>query len=311
MTDTDALTRYARFADADAFAALVQRYESLVFGVCVRQLGRGADAEDATQLTFMKLARSAAGIQNRLEGTLGAWLHKTAARTAVDLGRQRGTRRRHEAEAARVREHRDASYADGSGDAVVEAAALAELTAEVDAALLELDEAQRALIVEVFFRGKTQRQVAKARGVCQARVCREQKAAVAALRLALSRRGVLVPAGGLLAGLTAVGDASAGLAVPAAASAGCVKLGLAGVGGGPSGATGGLGAPSSVGAWASFAGSPVAVGWGRAAVFWLLLGAAALGLGLAVSGLLGSWSEQVKISQVTQSPSSPTALRAE
>ncbi|MEM1445355.1 MAG: sigma-70 family RNA polymerase sigma factor [Planctomycetota bacterium] len=282
MTDADALTRYARFTDAEAFAALVRRYESLVFGVCVRQLGRGADAEDATQLTFMKLARAAASIQNRMEGTLGAWLHTTAARTAVDLGRQRGVRRKHEAAAAQAAQ---ADRASDEADDVVEAAALAELTAEVDAALLELEPAQRALIVEIFFRGQSQRQVARARGVCQARVCRELKAAVAALRATLNRRGVMVPATAMLAGLTAVSDASARLPVPQAASAGCVKVGLAGVGT-PLGS--GLGAASSPGAWAPFAAGSGGVSRGPA--FWLLLAAAILGLGLAIYGWLGPWS---------------------
>lgn len=286
MTDADALSRYVRFADAEAFAALVRRYESLVFGVCIRQLGRGADAEDATQLTFMKLARAATTIQNKLEGTLGAWLHTTAARTALDLGRQRGVRKKHEAAAAR------ASDAAPAANGVVDAAALAELSEEVDAAMLELDDKQRALIVDIFFRGQSQRQVAKSRGVCQARICRELKAAVAALRSALSRRGVLVPAGVLTASLTAVREAAAGLVVPAEATAGCVKVGLSGVG---SELGGGLLAPSSPTAWPALA-PPSAgmVGAGsRGLVFWLLVAAVAVGLGMAILGGFGFWSHSM------------------
>ncbi|MEO0514821.1 MAG: sigma-70 family RNA polymerase sigma factor [Planctomycetota bacterium] len=304
MTDTDALTRYARFADPEAFAALVGRYESLVFGVCVRQLGRGADAEDATQLTFMKLARAATTIQNRLEGTLGAWLHTTAARTALDLGRRRGVRRKHEAAAAQSAQ---AQRSAGGSDDVVEAAALAELTAEVDAALLTLDPAQRALIVEVFFRSQSQRQVARARGVCQARVCRELKTAVAALRETLNRRGVMVPAGSLLAGLVAVGDASAGAAVPAAASAGCVKVGLAGVGS-PNAC--GVGSASSVGGWVPFS-AAASVGTGWSVVVWFLFALAILGLGLAVYGWLGPWSGPSSLPLLHSAPSSPGSLVAE
>jgi RNA polymerase sigma-70 factor (ECF subfamily) len=51
------LAERCRGDDERAFAALVGRYQSLVFGFCMRMLGHRQDAEDATQETFSRVAR--------------------------------------------------------------------------------------------------------------------------------------------------------------------------------------------------------------------------------------------------------------
>ncbi|HKB00826.1 MAG TPA: sigma-70 family RNA polymerase sigma factor [Gemmataceae bacterium] len=80
VPDADALRRFARHRDGDAFALLVKRYSPLVAGVCRRYLGPRPEADDAVQATFWALARKAGSIRDAK--TLPAWLHAVAYRTA-------------------------------------------------------------------------------------------------------------------------------------------------------------------------------------------------------------------------------------
>jgi RNA polymerase sigma factor (sigma-70 family) len=79
-TDAEALARFRRSKDGEAFALLVRRYGPLVAGVCRRVLGPRPEADDAVQATFWTLARKAGSIRHAR--TLPAWLHAVAYRTA-------------------------------------------------------------------------------------------------------------------------------------------------------------------------------------------------------------------------------------
>ncbi len=65
----------------DAFAALVRRHGSMVFGVCRGVLGSHQQAEDAFQATFLALARKAGSIRNR--NVLSSWLYEVAYRVSI------------------------------------------------------------------------------------------------------------------------------------------------------------------------------------------------------------------------------------
>src|SRR5579862_4047887 len=94
LTDRQLLQHFIRNADDAAFGALVRRHGRLVFGVCRRVLGKGPDAEDVFQATFVVLARKAAAIHNQT--ALGSWLYRVAYRLALQLRSQRGRRRQKE-----------------------------------------------------------------------------------------------------------------------------------------------------------------------------------------------------------------------
>jgi DNA-directed RNA polymerase specialized sigma24 family protein len=70
------LHAFAANNDPDAFAAVVTRHASLVWGVCRRILGHHQDAEDAFQATFVILARRAGS--TRWQANISGWLHTIA-----------------------------------------------------------------------------------------------------------------------------------------------------------------------------------------------------------------------------------------
>jgi RNA polymerase sigma-70 factor, ECF subfamily len=94
-TDEEVLATYLddsrRSAEREvAFHELVTRYQRRVFAVCFRVLGTAADAEDAAQETFIKLARNADGFRG--EAKLSTWLYRVANNVCLD--RLRYERRR-------------------------------------------------------------------------------------------------------------------------------------------------------------------------------------------------------------------------
>ncbi len=93
-----------------AFAALVERHQSLVWRVCLAITRDRHQAEDAFQATFHVLARKARSLWVR--DSLGPWLHQVACRTASCLRTAALRRRRHERRCAELEVGRYVEPAD-------------------------------------------------------------------------------------------------------------------------------------------------------------------------------------------------------
>lgn len=137
-----------------AFHALVVRYRRRVFGICIRVLGSPQDAEDAVQETFLKLARHAGTFRG--EAKLSTWLYRVAHNASTD-------RIRHEA-------RRPSTPVDDlttvGEEPVADDVLGARTTAlSVRAALDQLDQQTRTLLLLVAVDGWTYQDVAAAVGL--------------------------------------------------------------------------------------------------------------------------------------------------
>jgi RNA polymerase sigma factor (sigma-70 family) len=175
--DSDAalLDRYARAADAEAFAALVRRHGPMVYAVCRRRLGQNADAEDAFQAVFLALAKSAGRVR-----ALPAWLYRAAYLVALKAAGRRARR-----------------PAEPLPDEVLmpdppPAWETAEVRAAVDAEVADLPEKLRAVVVLCLLEGRTNAEAAGALGIPSGTVDSRLHAARKTLQARLTRRGVAV-----------------------------------------------------------------------------------------------------------------------
>jgi RNA polymerase sigma factor (sigma-70 family) len=182
-SDAQLLERFVADRDEEAFAGLVERYGSLVLGVCHRVLGDSHQAEDAFQATFLVLVRRASSLDGR--GPLGNWLYAVAYRTATKA-RMTAARRR-----ARERQAMD-SMPDAY---VVENQAWDELRPILDEELSQLPRKYRAPLVLCYLEGKTQQEAAQELGWPSGSMSRRMNRARQLLRVRLQKRGVATSVG--------------------------------------------------------------------------------------------------------------------
>lgn len=88
--DEQACVLAARSGDRGAFEALVARYERPVYNLALRMLGRGEDAEDASQEVFLKAYRALAAYDSGRP--FSTWLLSIAAHHCIDRIRRRRMR---------------------------------------------------------------------------------------------------------------------------------------------------------------------------------------------------------------------------
>jgi RNA polymerase sigma-70 factor, ECF subfamily len=149
------LVRRVVARDEGAFRALFQRYAPQAKAVALRLIRQAFLAEEIVQEAFLALWRDPGGYRPEL-GTFRAWILATVHHRAVDLVRREEAQRRRAAPpepAADVEE------------LVTDQAYLQDARERVRRALGELPEAQRQVIEMMYFRGKTQSDIASELGL--------------------------------------------------------------------------------------------------------------------------------------------------
>jgi RNA polymerase sigma factor (sigma-70 family) len=181
--DAELLGRFREDRDEIAFAELVRRHGSMVFGVCRRLLPHWHDAEDAFQATFLVLACKPSAVSP--PERIGAWLHGVACRIAQRVRRTESRRLNHETMAAIGRQ---TETCEPLSDDVRES---------IDAVLLGLPQRYRAAIVLCDLEGLTRKCAAErlgwSEGLLSGRLARARKL----LADRLTRRGVTLGVGGI------------------------------------------------------------------------------------------------------------------
>ena len=213
-SDLELLRAYAQSRDAQAFAELVRRYAAMVYGTALRVTGSKADAADVSQECFLALATESRRHCQRIATSVPGWLHALARSRAIDLLRSASARRRREQQAA----------------AVVQEVALGDwekVEPHVDAAIAELPDDLRDLVVQHFLAGRAQRDMAASTGLSQATISRRLAQAVEQLRTSLERSGAELSVAVLTEQLAQHGPTPA---VPPALTASLGKMAITGVG---------------------------------------------------------------------------------
>ncbi len=185
-----ALVEAARHGDAQAFGRIFDHFHEPVYRFIASRVHRPADAEDLTQIVFVKALEALPRYESR-GIPFGGWLFRLARNTVIDF-----TRTRHE--------HAELSAAEdvsGSDEAPEDVALARQDMEAVAQALAALTDEQRDAIALRFFAGLSAREAAAAMGKQEGTVRGLQFRAIAALRRRLgiddsSTNAVGVGAGG-------------------------------------------------------------------------------------------------------------------
>ena len=89
MTDDELIER-ARAGDSAALSDLLRRHHARVHAVCLRILGRRADADDAAQNALIAIARGLLAFDGR--SAFSTWTYRIATNAALDELRRRRRR---------------------------------------------------------------------------------------------------------------------------------------------------------------------------------------------------------------------------
>lgn len=194
MTDPDLLRQFSEERAESAFAELVRRRIDFVYAAALRQLAGDAHrAADVTQEVFLDLARKAGTLKNHPE--LLGWLFTSTHFAALNAIRAEQRRRRRETEAHAMH--------DAGPISDLESAAWEEVRPALDAALHELNERDRRIVLLRFFAQESFAGIAQALGLTENAAQKSATRALDRLRAALVRRGITSTSTALSAVLTA------------------------------------------------------------------------------------------------------------
>ena len=151
-TDESLLEAY-RFGDATAFSALVGRYQRELFHFLVRFLGDRATAEDIFQETFLQVHQSAESFD--LHRRFRPWLFTIAANKARDLMRSQSRRPTNALQASiSPKDEESGQFIDlmqSTSPMPSEPMETRELQQQVQAAVMEMPEHLRQILMLSYF----------------------------------------------------------------------------------------------------------------------------------------------------------------
>ena len=188
-TETD-LLHQAKGGDFAAFQKLVTILQPRVYGLTFRILQQAQDAEDATQQTFLALIENIADF--REESSVATWVLRIATNNALKILRKKRT--------VKMFSMSEMASEDGYGDVphpefiapwsqtADEIVQQAEVQAELEKALLELDDKYRLVFVLRDIEGLSVRETAQALNLTESTVKVRLLRARLALREHLTRR---------------------------------------------------------------------------------------------------------------------------
>jgi RNA polymerase sigma factor (sigma-70 family) len=188
MTDLELLTKYANGED-DAFAELVVRHLTLVYGTALRSLASRQLAEEVAQNVFVKLAQNASSLPTNI--VVPAWLYRVTRHAAIDVKRAEQRRQN--------REHLAVELADMK----TEPPAWAHLEPALDDAIEALAESDRTVILLRYFENRPLRDAASLLGISEAAVQKRVSRAVEQIREFFRTKGISVTAVTIVAALSA------------------------------------------------------------------------------------------------------------
>ncbi len=185
QTDSLLLKAYVERRLEAAFSELVHRHVDLVHSAALRLVRDPHLAEDVTQDAFVALARQASELVER--ATVAGWLHRTAQNIAAQTVRTIERRRAREQEAFAM-----SRQISTSPDVWWE-----QIEPHLDAALGELNDADRDAVVLRYFHGKSAAEIAAIFGVSDEAAQKRVNRAVEKLREVFARNKITVGAASL------------------------------------------------------------------------------------------------------------------
>lgn len=202
--DQDLLRQYTERHSQEAFATLVSRHVNLVYSVALRRVGSSHLAEEVSQAVFTDLARNADKLKP--DTILGAWLHRVAYRTAIDVVRGESRRQFREQKAMEM-----AAMQPVSSDwSLIEGL--------LDEGMETLEETDRSAIVLRYFENKSLREVGATLGTSDDAAQKRVSRAVERLREFFAKHGVALGASGLVVIISANAVQAAPVGLAAAIS---------------------------------------------------------------------------------------------
>jgi len=184
LSDEELMARIQQ-RDEQALETLIKRYKAMLRSVAGRIISNDQDVSDVVEEVFLGVWNQAANFDTSKGKAIG-WIITMARRRAIDRVRRRQAYDRAE---MRFRVSTETGTSHFAGDDVEQEAAHSDVAAMFQKLLSTLPEAQSAVVHMSFFRGLSQREIAKETGIPLGTIKTRLELGVKKLRAAVSAMG--------------------------------------------------------------------------------------------------------------------------